>query len=408
MLTFVSKRRLLLASYLRTRRLGLQNATEQKTGDWFSKAAVVLLKGILLFLIVNLVLYPITRPANSPKPLLTDRLRKAYPGWGKDDLLTLLRETSAADKYEYEPFTGFREVPFRGNFVNVDPAGFRLSKNQAPWPPDPTADNIFVFGGSTAFGYGVADDETIPSDLQQLATADHPSQPLAVYNFARPAYFSTQERILFEQLLNAGFVPQVAVFIDGVNDFLDAEGPLFGNKFKDFMAGKLAPATSFDSVPVVRAARWLRGRLKSPAARPPVKVDDPALLQGVVDRWLANKRMIEVIARAYGVRAIFVWQPVPTYNYDLRYHLLFHSDKGFERYAQRCKYGYPIMEKLWQQGKLGSNFLWLADLQEGKQENLYVDALHYNAAFCKEIAEPIYSFLREQEEESARRLGSHR
>ena len=371
-----------------------QNATERKRGDWFSTAAVALLKGILLFLALNLVLYLVMRPATSAKPQLSEGLQKAYPGWHEDDLQTLLRETSAVDKYEYEPFTGFREVPFRGKFVNVDAAGFRVSKDQAPWPPDPAADNVFVFGGSTAFGYGVADGETIASSLQEMATADHLSPPIAVYNFGRPAYFSSQERILFEQLLAAGFVPRTAIFVDGINDFMFADGPLFGDRIRNFMAGKSPPATSFESVPVVRAIRWLRAHSGKTATRPAPKIADPALLQGVVDRWLANKRMIEVIAAGYGVRPIFVWQPVPTYNYDLRYHLLFHSDKGFEAYAQRCRYGYPLMAALQARGELGSNVLWLADLQQDKRENLYVDALHYNAAFSKEIAAQIYDFLR--------------
>jgi len=230
--------------------------------------------------------------------------------------------------------------------------------------------------------------------MKEMATADRLSPPIAVYNFGRPAYFSSQERILFEQLLAAGFVPRTAIFVDGINDFMFADGPLFGDRIRNFMAGKSAPATSFESVPVVRAARWLQSRWSKPSGRHAPKIDDPALLQGVVERWLANKKMIEVIAAGYGVRPVFVWQPVPTYNYDLRYHLLFHSDKGFEAYAQRCRYGYPLMAALWTQGKLGSKTLWLADLQQNKRENLYVDALHYNAVFSKEIAAQIYDFLR--------------
>ena len=366
-----------------------------KPKGWYTRAAVILLDSVVLLVVLNLVLYVIMRRGSATKPQtpqISEQLQKAYPGWREQDLKTLLHETSAVDTYEYEPFTGFREMPFRGEFVNVDPAGFRLSKNQAPWPPRPQTINVFVFGGSTAFGFGLADDETIASYLQELAATAQSSPSLAVYNFARPAYFSSQERILFEQLLNAGFVPQVAIFVDGVNDFMFAEGPLFGNRFSNFMAGR-AGSSTFANVPMIRAAHWLRARgMKAPPQNVP-RIDDPTLLQGVMQRWLANKRMIEVTASGYGVRPIFVWQPVPTYQYDLRYHLLFHSEKGFEEYAQRCKYGYPIVENLWAQGKLGPDFLWLADLQQDKRENLYVDALHYNAAFSKEIAARIYGSL---------------
>ena len=37
--------------------------------------------------------------------------------------------------------------------------------------------------------------------------------------------------------------------------------------------------------------------------------------------------MIELIAQGFGVRTIFVWQPVPTYKYDLRYHFFFRSNR---------------------------------------------------------------------------------
>src|SRR5208282_2142497 len=161
---------------------------------WYTVAAVGLLNSILLLLLLNLVLFAFMQarhPANPEAPQISfdpGRLHKAYPGWREEDVKTLLLETRR--EKEYEPFTGFREKPYRGKFVNIDPAGFRLSKGQALWPPSPEALNVFVFGGSTAFGAALPDDETISSRLQEAAAADQASPPLAVYNFARPAYFS--------------------------------------------------------------------------------------------------------------------------------------------------------------------------------------------------------------------------
>jgi hypothetical protein len=372
-----------------------------KFKHWYSVVAVGLLNSILLLLLVNLVLYAIMRARRPAKPeapeisFAPDRLQKAYPGWREEDVKTLLVETLR--EKEYEPFTGFRETPFRGKFVNIDPVGFRVSKDQAPWPPRPRTINVFIFGGSTAFGAALPDDQTIASYLQETAAADRSSPPLAVYNFARPAYFSRQELILFEELLNGGFVPQVAVFIDGLNDFIFADGqPLFTDRFRNLMAGK-SDTGPLDGLPMVRAARWLSERWSQPKpqSQAVMNYDDPVLLQGAVDRWLANKRMIELIANGFGVRTIFVWQPVPTYKYDLRYHFFLHSSTEFAAYG-RAGYGYPLMENLKARGKLGSNFLWLADMQQDKRENLYVDSIHYNALFSKEIAAQIYTFLIQQ------------
>ena len=163
-----------------------------------------------------------------------------------------------------------------------------------PWPPRPEATNVFVFGGSTTFGVGLPDDETIASYLQECALANHSRGHPAVYNFGRPSYFSSQELILFQQLLKAGFVPQVAVFIDGINDFGFLDGqPAFADNFRQFMAGHVG-SSLLQNVPVVRAAHWLRDHRRK--AQPA----DPVVLQPVIDRWLANKRMIEVMAGAYG------------------------------------------------------------------------------------------------------------
>ena len=44
------------------------------------------------------------------------------------------------------------------------------------------------------------------------------------------------------------------------------------------------------------------------------------------------------------------------------------------------------------QGKLGPTVLWLADMQQEKRENLYVDQIHYNAVLSKEIAAQICGY----------------
>jgi hypothetical protein len=374
---------------------------------WYVVLAIGLLNAVLLLVLINAALYVVLRLRHPPPTPATnfsehfdyDKLQKAYPGWREDDVKALIRETPRADReFEYEPFTEFRERPFRGRFVNIDAAGFRLVKNQAPWPPRPDAQNVFVFGGSTAFGYYLPDDETIPSYLQEYAAKPGAKPAVAVYNFARPAYFSSQELALFEKLLRDGHVPQVAIFIDGLNDFVLSGGePKFAGDLREFMDGN-TQSNPLLNVPMVRAAYWGKAKMAKQAVATPEEVSpnyaDPTVLQGVVERWLANKKMIESLAAAYGVRTIFVVQPIPLYKYDLRYHFFLHSDKEFGGFI-RAKYGYPLMAELHAQGKLGPDVLWLADMQQDKRENLYVDSVHYNAMFSKEIADRIGEFMQQ-------------
>jgi hypothetical protein len=381
-----------------------------KIRSGYTFTAIVFLNSVLLFLFLNLVLWVgmvvwhVIKPSPVAGPLGSygkDAVFKAYPGWREEDVRTLLKESwgRGYSWFEYEPFTGFRERPFQGKFIHSDPAGFRLSKDQAPWPPRSDTINVFVFGGSTTYGYGLPDDQTIPSYLEKFAAASYAPARVAVYNFGRGSYFSTQELILFQQLLSTGFVPRVAVFIDGLNEFDHADGqPRFAGSFRRFMDGQAPISGQFDNVPMIAAARWVSQRWAKPQLRKSSDYADRALLQGVIDRWQANKRMIDLIAGGFGVRTIFVWQPVPVYNYDLRYHSFLHSDRNFGVYA-RSKYGYALMKELRAQGKLDANVLWLADLQQDKTENLYVDAVHYNAPFSREIAARICSFEREHRAE---------
>lgn len=143
-----------------------------------------------------------------------------YPGYSLPEVRTLLDETWRRN-YVYEPFTQHREAAHEGLYVNVSETGIRRSLDPGPWPPDPADFNVFVFGGSTTFGYGIADQETIPSQLQKKL-AGRWGNDVRVYNLGRGAYSSSQERILFESLLSRGTQPDLAIFIDGLNEFSNA------------------------------------------------------------------------------------------------------------------------------------------------------------------------------------------
>jgi hypothetical protein len=77
---------------------------------------------------------------------------------------------------------------------------------------------IEFFGGSTIEGVHVPDDRTIPASFVRVAQL-HNSAFHAV-NYGQPHYYSKQEAHLFLSLVMDGKVPRVAVFLDGLNDFI--------------------------------------------------------------------------------------------------------------------------------------------------------------------------------------------
>ena len=368
-----------------------------RLGRAYRAAALMTLNAILLFAAANLAAVALLRtrwlaePEPGPLGYGAETLTALYPGRSAAEVRALLRETWDLH-YRYEPFTQFREGAARGRYVTIDPAGFRLGGRPAPWPPPDAARSVFVFGGSTTFGYGLADAETIPAALaDQLDREPACRDRVLVYNFGRSNYFSSQERALFERLLVDGHRPDAAIFIDGLNEFGYPEGePKFSARLRylmtesDVQLGRRA----LSSLPVARMAKaWLERVAGSRPAERAGHPDDEA--DRIVSRWLRNREIVGAVAAARGVAGLFVWQPVPVFGYDLSAHPLWDGEGDLLEDQARIAAGYAALDDLRRSGdpRLSEpDFLWLADVQRARHERLYVDRVHYSAEMSREIA----------------------
>ena len=99
---------------------------------------------------------------------------------------------------------------------------------------------------------------------------------------------------------------------------------------------------------------------------------------------------------AYGVRTLFVWQPVPFYKYDLSQHLLLDSISQAFMIPARMRRGYELLDGERKRRDPVEHFLWLADIQEGRRENLYLTDMHYRPVLAEQIADRISAALRER------------
>ncbi len=171
---------------------------------------------LIIILLMSFISFAIV----SPKPVKyynnyndLDRLqRSAYSHMQPSDIDDLLANTWDRNLggWEYEEITGFKEKARTSKFVNVSPIGFRHNDNNTSG--DLTLNNkIWMLGGSTTFGYGVSDSETIPAYLQKIGKID-------TVNFGRGYYYSKQENLLLQKLLSSGYRPKVVIFLDGINE----------------------------------------------------------------------------------------------------------------------------------------------------------------------------------------------
>lgn len=372
-----------------------------KVAQWYTSAAIALLNTVVLFVAVNALLGAVmfvkdygvgTNPSDGVYPEAS--MRKVYGAMSDEERQLLLDETWNRT-LGYEQFVQLTERPFTGKYVNVNEHGFRFTPAQAPWPPDSANYNIFVIGGSTTFGYGVADGETIPAMLQGLLKdAGYAGRRVVVYNLGRGFFYSTVERILFEQLLQAGHRPNEVVFIDGLNDFYESDGVFeYTAQLTQFMTSNPSSpeaATTvlkaFQALPMGRAVSSVMRR----ASSPPREGGDTAAMQATIERYLWNKAAIELLADFHGIRTTFVFQPVPMFHYEAQYNPFAALELDDHKNTAA---GYSMMAEYVASHSMGNNFLWLADMQRDLRRPLYCDAVHYTAEFSREIAVAIAGFL---------------
>lgn len=370
----------------------------EKVGHAYKTAAVLLLNVVVMFIVLNAIcaiflqIHDKSAAQNPVRQKYGERVQQARPGMSRGEVDQLLHETWSRPVV-YDPFDQFRERPFSGKYVNVSPEGTRRVKDQGPWPPDDGNYNIFVFGGSTAFGYGVSDEQTIASYLQEALTTGT-TRPVRVYNFGCNSYYSSQERVRFEKLVTSGTIPQAAIFIDGLNDFLYHEDiPKYTDILSDCMeqkdsnskairvAGQIALVRALGALLVPESAESKAKQVAELSAEDEKVLHDSVVIDRVIQHYIRNKRVIESIANGHGVKAIFVWQPIPAYKYDMTHHIF---PEG-ARYMYST-YGYPRMAEVIAQKPLGDNFIWAADIQEKLKESLYVDMVHYNPGMARRLS----------------------
>ena len=105
-------------------------------------------------------------PENAAGPYEPRAYLPAYEG-AEFDPVAMWSEIKlgTAQWLSYQPYTVWTRKPIQGQYVNVDEQGCRVTEFNSN---DPEALRIWMVGGSTTWGMGVPDTETVPSRLAKL------------------------------------------------------------------------------------------------------------------------------------------------------------------------------------------------------------------------------------------------
>lgn len=239
------------------------------------------------------------------------------------DAENFLREWSDT-KMIFKPFVVWDRQEFKGRYFNISKEGVRQT-----WAPKFAGDKpavIYTFGGSTMWGAGVSDNQTIASYLSKILNATQPRYQ--VVNYGEVGYSFTQEVIQLLLLLRDGHRPDYVIFYDGINDiyagYQAGRAELIMNT--DMLSRKLdrtepSAAQSLtaglkkvvnEHFLIYKSFRLLVGKFQKPftetgARLTPEQIE--RLAHSIRDSYAKTYAILETIAATYNFEFICFWQP---------------------------------------------------------------------------------------------------
>ena len=299
------------------------------------------------------------------------------PGSPRSVGIDISEETGDADIAVYKPWVEFAFRDFKGKYLNVSGQVRKSLPDQSdPIAKDPL--KIYFLGGSTTYGFDVADAETIPSCFVRAYRQTHPNgRPIQVINTGMPFYYSYQELILLSDLLFRNEKPDMVIMLDGLNDCLGASNasiraPAFSiGRNESFTPGSPGDKTN-----------QLEDFFNLP---PGMSVDSASKM--ISRQYIENIRHAHDLAGLYNIPVYCFWQPVPYYNYPNRFNdpICTHAS------SERFEHIYPLVRD---SGAALPYFFFLGDMLQEEKGLPFVDQFHYSPRFSKAIAEKMLSLVK--------------
>jgi hypothetical protein len=295
-----------------------------------------------------------------------------------------------AVQHEYEPFVEWKMRAYKGETLNISTDGERIVPKIDCTSTEPLS--VHFFGGSTMWGEGSDDDNTIPA----LFKANNPQ--FQVFNHGQLAYNSRQELDALISLYTTGKKPDIVIFYDGVNDaaFLCPKEikelpahrlvPMYREKLyagKSGLAKEVAGKLFLDNI--LKVTRTFRNR--SEAEKSPYDcVSNPAKASQIADIMIKNWEIAHDLVAQRDGKFIAVLQPAAFIGKPRTDHLELDDDLGQNFKAIYSRLKEKIREK---------NYPWIIDLTAkfDGDEYIYIDFCHVSSNGNEIIAREIKKSL---------------
>jgi hypothetical protein len=361
-----------------------------------SAIRIVAVNVLVLFIVANAAYWAIPVVSSvrdalkqwTPAPVDPRALLPNYADspWAKDHFREL---ASLATKHM--SFIGWRRQEFGGTTITVGGPYLqrRTVNNRAD--RDTTA---YLFGGSTTWGTGSPDDQTIPSHFNAITG-------IQVENFGETAYVARQNLAMLVQLLEDGRRPNLVVFYDGVNEVL-ARCRRDASPSSYYLDGHFVAALerkyqiddqtfAYLMRPVVSLAGDIRNALFPSSAASYTGYDchekpekAAAIAENLVRDWAMAERLVE----AHGGQFLAALQPLAYFSNTRLSHLSLPKDL-----EAQYKVVYPLIKQKLARSKRFHDLTAALDIDDF----LYIDFCHVSPPGNKHIAARLAAIVLERD-----------
>lgn len=347
---------------------------------------------VVLIALVGAVEVVLGERVNMPRRGFLDTLPEAE----REGMWTEFLEATQGDRQRYRSNAHWIGGAYAGTYYNVDEAGVRRTVQATKKGP-----KVFMFGGSSLWGFHAKDAETIPSLVSsELAKLGVDAE---VVNHGQIGYISVQEAIYLSQLVAEDDIPAVAVFLDGLNDvdspkLLSSVGwhtpaEVTGIHFADadYYGERQNRRTAWTSLKAslrkFRAIEPLGAFGILPEPPPPgaggwTETDEARMYELIAHGYASSVAMAEGLGRGHGFDTLFYWQPTVSRKKTLTDHESPPRFIGARDGTHFTKVTEHVVRRL--AGK--PHFKDISGLLDDLTETGYTDSRHYTVLGKRMIA----------------------
>lgn len=326
----------------------------------------------------------------------------ALPNYENIDWAYKYFQELGEQKAEYRSYIGWRSLAYQGDTININKQGIRITP-QSEFASKESPLVVFL-GGSTMWGFGADDKNTIPALFSKISDGQ-----FRTLNLGDGAYRAFQGYIFLTMQINEGLKPDIVISYDGYNEgwigfrseqeatshdresqirsLMKGQDSLDKHdlSFRDFFLG---PITAFiTKLKLTYVYRYKEDKDDFMYDLSQERTERVA--RALLDSWMLTK----VLAEQNGALFVCVLQPNAAVGHPNLEHLKIDS-KSLEPYLNQ--YLYPMVLKLLQHPdykELSNYFIDLSGIFEGN-ERIYIDYYgHVSPNGNKIVAKILYEYL---------------